>query len=99
MIDLVNFKLIKDRLLIKPDSVQDKVGSIIIPEKFREEQEIGTVIAAGGGRRDKKTGAVVPMNCKVGSKVLFNKQQFEKLTLDSVEYYMLNDSEVLAVLS
>jgi chaperonin GroES len=91
-------KLIKDRLLIEPDSKESKLGSIIIPEKYRESQETGTVISAGPGKRDNKTGRVIPMLCKAGDKVLFNKEQFETLKLGSKEYYMLNDHEVLAVL-
>lgn len=91
-------RLIKDRVLIKPDKQQDKIGSIIIPEKYRDEQETGTVVAAGSGRLDNK-GNKVQMMTKVGDKILFNVRQFETLNLESTEYYILNDSEVLAVLS
>lgn len=91
-------RLIKDRLLIKPDETQKKIGLIHIPEKFQEEQETGVVMAAGQGRVDNK-GKKVPMTCKVGDRILFNKRQFETVNLESTEYYMLNDSEVLAVLS
>lgn len=94
-----DLKLIKDRLLIKPNKSADKIGSIIIPEKYRDEQETGVVVAAGSGRTDERTGKKMPMTCKVGDKVLYNVRQFEVVNLESVEYYCLNDSEVLAVLS
>lgn len=93
-----DLRLIKDRLLIKPNKSADKIGSIIIPEKYRDEQETGIVVAAGSGRIDARTGEKMPMTCKVGDKVLYNVRQFEVVNLESVEYYCLNDSEVLAVL-
>jgi chaperonin GroES len=92
-------RLIKDRLLIKPDETQKKIGLIHIPEKFQDDQETGTVVATGQGRFDNKTGRKVPMLTKVGDRILFNKRQFETVNLESTEYYMLNDSEVLAVLT
>lgn len=94
-----DLKLIKDRLLVEPDPEDSKIGSIIIPVKYRETQEIGTVISAGPGKLDMKTGRKIPMLTKAGDKVLFNKNQFEKIKLGSKEYYMLNDHEVLAVLN
>lgn len=93
-----DLRLIKDRLLIKPDPKETKIGSIIIPDKYHETQETGVVMAAGSGRFDNKTGRKVPMMCKVGDKILYNKGQFETVNLESTEYYMLNDSEVLAVI-
>lgn len=93
-----DLRLIKDRILVKPDKATDKIGSIIIPEKYRDEQETGTVVAAGSGRLNQKTGEKVPMMTKVGDKILFNVRQFEIVNLESTEYYALNDSEVLAVL-
>jgi chaperonin GroES len=94
-----DLRLIKDRLLIKPDEAQKKIGLIHIPEKFQEDQETGVVVATGQGRFDNKTGHKVPMQTKVGDRILFNKRQFETVNLESTEYYMLNDSEVLAVLT
>lgn len=91
-------RLIKDRLLIKPDEVQKQIGSIIIPTKYHEDQETGVVMSAGSGRFDNKTGRKVPMMCQTGDRILFNKRQFETVKLESTEYYMLNDSEVLAVI-
>jgi chaperonin GroES len=92
-------RLIKDRLLIKPDPKESKIGSIIIPDKYHEDQETGVVVSTGQGRFDNKTGRKVPMQTKMGDRILFNKRQFETVKLESTEYYMLNDSEVLAVLT
>ena len=94
-----DLRLIKDRLLIKPDPVETKMGSIIIPDKYHETQETGVVVASGSGRLDQKTGKKVPMQCKLEDRILYNKAQYETVNLDGVEYFMLNDSEVLAVLT
>lgn len=93
-----DIRLIKDRLLIKPDPKETKIGSIIIPDKYHETQETGVVVASGSGRIDQKTGQKVPMQCKVKDKILYNKAQYETVNLEGVEYFMLNDSEVLAVI-
>lgn len=98
MMKPTDLRIIKDRLLIKPDPKESKIGSIIIPDKYRESQETGTVVVAGPGRRDNKTGEKIPMNCKAGDRVLFNVGQHEVINLDSETYFALNDSEVLAVL-
>lgn len=94
-----DLRLIKDRLLIKPDPKETKIGSIIIPDKYHETQETGVVVASGSGRIDQKTGQKVPMQCKVKDKILYNKGQYETVNLEGVEYFMLNDSEVLAVIT
>ena len=95
-----NFKVrpLADRVLVRELKKEGEkiVSGIIIPESAGEDRgsRKGEVIAVGPGRFD--DGVLVPMNVKVGDKVLF--QWGDKLTVDGVEYEMVNESEILAVI-
>lgn len=72
------------------------VSGIIIPETVGEDRgaKKGEVIAVGPGKYD--DGVLIPMGVKVGDKVLF--QWGDKLTVDGVEYEMVAESSILAVI-
>lgn len=88
-----------DRLLVKPSSGEDKKTKtgIIIPETVdKEKPEQGEVIAVGPGRID--DGKVIPVRVKVGDTVLFSKYGPDEIKVDGVEYYILREDSVLAVI-
>jgi chaperonin GroES len=89
-----------DRILLKPISQEDlntTVSGIIIPDTVsKEKPEQGTVIAVGEGRWE--NGKRVPMNIKVGDKVVFSRYGYEEVKLDGVEYYILKEENILAVI-
>lgn len=87
-----------DRVVVAPKSREEATASgIIIPDTAsREKPEQGTVVAAGPGKFD--NGALVPMTVKVGDSVLFSKYGYDEVKIDGVEYLILPESSVLAVL-
>ncbi len=89
-----------DRVVVKPIEKEEKVSAsgIIIPDTVDKEKPAkGKVIAVGPGRYD--DGELVPMSLKVGQTVLFSKYGYDEVKVDGVEYYILSESQVLAVLT
>lgn len=91
-----------DRVLVKPlspDEIENKVTSfgIIIPDTAKEKPEQGTVVAVGSGRRTEK-GEIIPVAVKAGDRVMFAKYGFEEVKIDGVEYYIVSEKDILAVL-
>lgn len=87
-----------DRVLIKEIDAKknnETKSGIIIPETIDKEQGThrGEVMAVGEGRYDE--GVVVPMNVKVGDIIIF--QWGDKITIDDVEYYIVGESNILAI--
>ena len=93
-------KPLGDRLLVKPDEKgrEKKLPSgIIIPESADKEKPAqGVVIAAGNGKYD--DGKLTPMTVKVGDTILFSKYGYDEIKIDGEEYFILAESNVLAVL-
>jgi len=91
-------KPLGDRVLVRELKKEGEkiVSGIIIPESAGEDRgsRKGEVIAVGPGRYD--DCVLVPMNVSVGDKVLF--QWGDKLTIDGVEYEMVNESAILAII-
>jgi len=89
-----------DRVVVKPGEkgVEKKLASgIIIPPSANKEQPMtGEVIAVGPGKYEE--GELVPMSLKIGDQVLFAKYGYEEIKLEGVEYYILSESSVLAVI-
>ncbi len=91
-----------DRLLVKKD---EQVGStksgIILPERAKEECSTGIVQAVGPGRIHVSSATQMcdlPMCCKVGDRVLFNKFGGHEVSVDGEDFFLLGNDEVLAVL-
>ena len=71
---------------------------IIIPETVdKEKPEQGTVIAVGPGKRG-EDGRINPVNVSVGDKVMFSKYGYDELKVGGVEYYIVSESNILAVI-
>lgn len=92
-----------DRVLLKPLSPEEagvKLPSgIIIPETIdKEKPEQGTVVAIGPGKRD-ESGKLIPLSVKVGDKVVFSKYGYDEVKVGGVEYYVVKEENILAVLS
>lgn len=69
-------------------------GGIMIPEKAQSKVNSGTVIATGdGGRTD--DGKTIPLTVKTGDKVLLPEYGGQKIEIDSKEYWLIRDSEIL----
>jgi chaperonin GroES len=71
-------------------------GGLIIPDTAKEKPQRGEVVATGKGRRT-EDGKTLPLEVKVGDKVLFAKYMGTELKLDGAEYLMIKEEDVLGV--
>ena len=78
------------------DEEEKKIGSIIIPDSAKEKPLTAEVIAVGSGRT-LKDGKKVPLEVKVGDKVLVGKYSGSEVKLDGDELLILKEDEVLGV--
>jgi len=88
----INIKPLADRVLVKPLPAEKTTASgLIIPDTAKEKQQKGTVIAIGNGLKDE------PMTVKVGDTVLFGKYAGTEIVVDSTEYLIMRESDILAI--
>jgi chaperonin GroES len=93
----LNVRPLHDRILVRRMAEEEKTaGGIIIPDTAKEKPMRGEVVATGKGRIT-DDGKVLPLEVKVGDKVLFSKYQGTEFKLEGVEYLMLEESQVLGV--
>ena len=87
-----------DRLIVQRlEEGEQRVGGIIIPDSAKEKPQQGSVIAAGNGRAN-EAGKRVPLDVKAGDRILFGKYSGQEIKLDGQEYFIMNESDVLAVI-
>jgi chaperonin GroES len=87
-----------DRVVVKRIEEKESIkGGIIIPDSAKEKQQEGEVIAVGAGRREK--GERVPLDVKVGDRVLFGKYSGTEIKIEDEELLILKEDEILAKLS
>ncbi len=93
----MNIKPLADRVLIEPiEEKEEKIGSIIIPDTAKEKPQEGKVVAVGPGRQE--DGKVVPLQVKVGDRVLYGKYAGTEIKKDGKEYLIVRESDILAVI-
>jgi chaperonin GroES len=86
-----------DRLVIKRIEEKETIkGGIIIPDSAKEKPQEGEVIAVGNGKT-LDNGTKVPMDVKVGDKILFGKYSGTDIKIDGEEVLILREDEVLAI--
>jgi len=92
-------KPLHDRVLVKRVEPEDKVkGGIIIPDTAKEKPLEGRVVAIGSGRLD-ESGKRIPLEVKVGDRVLVGKYAGTEIKIDEVEHVIVREDEVLGVIS
>jgi chaperonin GroES len=88
-----------DRVLIRRIEEQDTVkGGIIIPDTAKEKSQEGEVVAVGTGKR-LEDGAVAPLDVKVGDRILFGKYSGSEIRLETQDYLILREDEIVGVLT
>ncbi|MBO9311712.1 MAG: co-chaperone GroES [Chloroflexus sp.] len=87
-----------DRVVVKPVEREEKTkAGIFLPDTASKERPMeGTVLAVGEGRRD-DNGKLIPMNVKVGDRVIFAKYSGTEFKLDDVEYLILSEKDILGI--
>src|SRR5258705_6815067 len=86
-----------DRVVIKAvEETEQMRGGLYIPDTAKEKPQQGEIVAVGPGRFDE--GKRVPMDVKVGDKVLYGKYSGTEVTIDGEQLLILRESDVLAVI-
>jgi len=94
----VSIRPLQDRILIKRQEEEEQVtGGIIIPDTAKEKPQEAEVIAIGPGKVG-DDGERLPMDVKVGDKVLVGKYSGSDIKIDGEDYVILREDEVLAVI-
>jgi chaperonin GroES len=93
----INIEPIDDRVLVLPDEAKDKVGEIFLPEASKEAPQEGTVVATGPGLF-KMDGERMPLQVKVGDRVILNKFGGVEVEYNKVKYKLLPQNEVMGIL-
>ncbi len=86
-----------DRVLIKRLNEEEKSrGGIIIPDTAKEKPHEGKVVAVGKGRLEE--GKVIPLDVRVGDRILFSKYSGNEVKIEGEEHLILKEDEILGVL-
>lgn len=93
-----------DRVVVRPltDAELGTVSAsgIIIPETAKKEKpEQGVVIAVGAGKWDEDGEKRIPMEVKVGDKVVFSKYGYDEIKVGAIEYFIVSEASILGVFS
>lgn len=87
-----------DRVVVKAlEETETMRGGLYIPDTAKEKPQQGEIVAVGPGRFE--DGKRVPLDCKVGDKVLYGKYSGTEVSVDGEQYLILRESDVLAVIN
>jgi chaperonin GroES len=89
----------QDRIIVERVEEETKTaGGIIIPDTVsKEKPQEGKVVAAGKGKMTPE-GKVLPLDVKVGDRVLFGKYAGSEIKVDGKEYLIMREDDILGVL-
>ena len=94
-----NIKPLYDRLVVKPiEAEETSLGGIIIPDAAKEKPTKGEVIAVGEGKFIDASGSVRAPKVKVGDKVIYGQYAGSTYKSEGVEYKVLREDDILAVI-
>ena len=94
----MKFRPLHDRVVVERiDAEAKSAGGIIIPDTAQEKPSQGEIVAVGPGGRD-EAGKLIPIDLKKGDRVLFGKWSGTEVKLDSVDYLIMKESDIMGVL-
>ncbi len=97
MANTIKIRPLHDRIIVKRLEEEEKTkGGIIIPDSAKEKPQEGEVLAIGNGKT-LEDGKVLPLDVKVGDKILFSKYSGTEIKVDGNEYLIMKEDDVQAV--
>ena len=95
----MKFRPLHDRVVVKRVAEEEKTkGGIIIPDTAKEKPSQGEVVAVGPGGRD-EAGKLIPIDLKVGDRVLFGKWSGTEVKIDNDELLIMKESDIMGVMA
>ncbi len=93
----MHFRPLHDRVLVRRIDAEEKTsGGIIIPDTAKEKPQEGEIIAAGPGARNEQ-GQLVPLDVKIGDRVLFGKWSGTEVKIDGQDLLIMKESDLLGI--
>ena len=93
----MNLRPLQDRIIVKRVEEETKTaGGLFIPETAKEKPQRGKIVAVGNGKKT-EDGKVLPLDVKVGDKVLFGKYAGTEIKVDGEDYLIMREDDLLAV--
>ena len=94
----MKFRPLHDRVVVKRiDAEAKSAGGSIIPDTAQEKPSQGEVIAVGPGGRD-EAGKLIPIDIKVGDRVLFGKWSGTEVKIDGQDLLIMKESDIMGVI-
>ena len=95
----MSIRPIGDKIAVKPVAVEEKTKSgIVLPGSAQEKPHQGEVVAVGSGYVSQATGQRIPLEIKVGDKVVYGKHAGIDVKFDGEELVLLTESDILVVI-
>ena len=89
---------LQDRIIVKRIAEEEKTkGGIIIPDTAKEKPQEGKVVAVGKGKMSDE-GKLIPLDLKVGDRILFGKYSGSEVKLDGEEHLIMREDDILGVI-
>ena len=94
----MKFRPLHDRVLVRRiESDEKSRGGIIIPDSAKEKPSEGEIMAVGTGARD-ESGKLLPLDVKVGDRVLFGKWSGTEVKVDNEDYMVMKESDIMGII-
>lgn len=91
-------KPLADRILIEPSAgKEEKMGNIFIPDTAQEKPNEGTIVEVGPGKVT-EDGKTIPLQVKVGQRVLYGKYSVTEIKENGKDYLIVRESDILAII-
>ena len=93
----MKFRPLHDRVVIERIDAEAKTaGGIIIPDTAQEKPQQGKVVAVGPGGRD-ESGKLIPIDVKVGDRILFGKWSGTEVKIDGEDLLIMKEDDIMGV--
>jgi chaperonin GroES len=89
---------LQDRIIVKRLEEEEKTkGGIIIPDSAKEKPQEGKVIAVGKGKLT-EDGKLIPLDVKVGDRILFGKYSGTEVKIEGEEHLIMREEDILGII-
>ena len=93
----IDLEPLADRVIVKPIPREEvSKGGIVLPDTAKEKPQEGEVVAVGPGRLSEDGGKHIPMDVKVGDRVIYAKYAGTEWKYNDEEYLIIRESDILA---
>lgn len=94
----MNLKPLADRIVVKPSLEEERTKSgIVLPDTAKEKPQQGEVVATGPGKWDEDGEKRIPLEVRVGDKVIYRKYGGTEIKIEGEEYLILSEDDILAI--